>query len=154
MIYAKYFLFFFITIYLCVQSYSDIKTMKVPVFLNNIAVAVSLVFLIAGYVVTGTVIDKSVLPGALCILLFVLFRIYGKGDIKAMFAMFASSAFFGSGFSQPDSISFLVALLFGNILFYVIWKLYKMVTGSDRKKAPFFPYLVISYVAMFVLNEI
>ena len=139
-----------ILLYLCVQSYSDMKTMRVYTFLNNAAVVLSCVFLIIGYIVTGTLPNSEIFPGLLCILLFLIFKMYGKGDIKAMIAMFLSSAYFGQSFSQPNSFAFLIGLFIGNVLFFLTWKVHELVTKSRRKKAAFFPYLIISYVAMFL----
>lgn len=154
MIFAKYFLFITILVYLCVQSYSDVKTMRVYAFLNNLAMILSGAALIIGYVFTGTLPNTMVLPGILCILLFLIFKVYGMGDIKAMVSIFFSSAYFDSGFSQPDSFAFLMGLLIGNVLFFIIWKTYKAVTKSDRKKAAFFPFLVISHIATFVICQL
>lgn len=143
--------------YLLIQTVSDIKTLKVYVFLNNIILSFSIFCYFFDCMRANTPIMQPFFPN-LCMLCFILSTafLYGTGDVKALLIIYFTTRYFSNTYPHPDNLLFLITFLFANILFILISFILKIKKGillkSEKLRLPFFPMLMGSYIIIWIIS--
>lgn len=137
-----------IFLYLLCQSVSDMKTMQVYTFANNLAVILSLFLYITDCIFLKVPPSLESVITISCIFIFSKLGIYGIGDMKAMIVIYLTLRYKSSFYPNPDTLTFLLSILIANILFLIVNKIYQKLKNLPKKKrAAYFPFLTIGYIA-------
>ncbi len=134
--------------YLLFQSISDIKTMQVYVLPNNIAVILSVILYIIDCMVLNIFPSPENIITIGCIFLLSMLKMYGIGDAKAMTVIYLTLRYKSLSYPNPDTFTFLLSILIANVLFLTVNKIYQKIKRLPKsKKAAYFPFLTIGYMA-------
>lgn len=127
-------------IYLCIQSYYDSKYMKVPIFINNIMLIVSLIL----YIIDKTNIEYFIISIFVIIILYIMykFHMYGSGDLKALVIIYLNIR------AEIDTAIFLLlcVMLIANIILLIFHKIIK----NKNNRVAYFPCLTIGYFLIMI----
>lgn len=127
-------------IYLCIQSYYDSKYMKVPIFINNIMLIVSLIL----YIIDKTNIEYFIISIFVIIILYILYKVhmYGSGDLKALVIIYLNIR------AEIDTAIFLLlcVMFIANIILIIFHKIIK----NKNNRVAYFPCLTIGYFLIMI----
>lgn len=127
-------------IYLCIQSYYDSKYMKVPIFINNIMLIISLIL----YIINKINIEDFIITIFVIIILYILykFHMYGSGDLKALVIIYLNIR------AEIDTAIFLLlcVMLIANIILLIFHKIIK----NKNNRVAYFPCLTIGYFLIMI----
>lgn len=127
-------------IYLCIQSYYDSKYMKVPIFINNIMLIVSLIL----YIIDKTNIEYFIISIFVIIILYIMykFHMYGSGDLKALVIIYLNIR------AEIDTAIFLLlcVIFIANIILIIFHKIIK----NKNNRVAYFPCLTIGYFLIMI----
>lgn len=127
-------------IYLCIQSYYDSKYMKVPIFINNIMLIVSLIL----YIIDKINIEYFIISIFVIIILYIMykFHMYGSGDLKALVIIYLNIR------AEIDTAIFLLlcVIFIANIILIIFHKIIK----NKNNRVAYFPCLTIGYFLIMI----
>lgn len=127
-------------IYLCIQSYYDSKYMKVPIFINNIMLIVSLIL----YIIDKINIEHFIISIFVIIILYIMykFHMYGSGDLKALVIIYLNIR------AEIDTAIFLLlcVMFIANIILIIFHKIIK----NKNNRVAYFPCLTIGYFLIMI----
>lgn len=127
-------------IYLCIQSYYDSKYMKVPIFINNIMLIISLIL----YIIDKINIEYFIISIFVIIILYILykFHMYGSGDLKALIIIYLNIR------AEIDTAIFLLlyVIFIANIILIIFHKIIK----NKNNRVAYFPCLTIGYFLIMI----
>lgn len=127
-------------IYLCIQSYYDSKYMKVPIFINNIMLIISLIL----YIIDKTNIEYFIISIFVIIILYIMykFHMYGSGDLKALVIIYLNIR------AEIDTAIFLLlcVIFIANIILIIFHKIIK----NKNNRVAYFPCLTIGYFLIMI----
>lgn len=127
-------------IYLCIQSYYDSKYMKVPIFINNIMLIISLIL----YIIDKINIEYFIISIFVIIILYILykFHMYGSGDLKALIIIYLNIR------AEIDTAIFLLlcVIFIANLILIIFHKIIK----NKNNRVAYFPCLTIGYFLIMI----
>ena len=127
-------------IYLCIQSYYDSKYMKVPIFINNIMLIISLIL----YIIDKINIKYFIISIFVIIILYILYKLhmYGSGDLKALIIIYLNIR------AEIDTAIFLLlcVIFIANIILIIFHKIIK----NKNNRVAYFPCLTIGYFLIMI----
>lgn len=141
-------------IYLFVQSYYDLKYMKVPVYINNIMLYITVFLYCIDTLILKLEIIDIVITITVIIILYIMNKIhmYGSGDFKALEIIFLNLRYITNQHVDNSIFLLLLIMLIANIILIIFHKFITNKEINKQKRVAYFPCLTIGYMITLTLG--
>lgn len=135
-------------IYLGIQSYYDSKYMKVPIFINNIMLIVSLILYGIDFAIKKITIEYFMISIIVMIVLYIMykFHMYGSGDLKALVVIYLNIRYIAKVKIDTAIFLLLCVMFIANIILIIFHKIIK----NKNNRVAYFPCLTIGYFLIMI----
>lgn len=138
------------TAYLIIQSIFDIRSKKVLVCFNHLALIISIGLYLIDMVQIRPIPFLELLQTTLLIIILICLskyaRWFGSGDAKAMLVIALMLRYLSDLYPYVDIMLFLITLFISNFLFYIFHTIRNRILKKQESRHAYFPFLTIGYV--------